>query len=304
MRRYGILPASILSFYSRSVYADVARHWRGIGAGYLLALLAIVWIPVVGQMYFQARNVVRHELPKFADQIPAIEFAHGQLRVEGEQPVFLRDPETREVVAIIDTTGQVTSLEGREALVLVTSDKLIARNPSTGRIETNDLSQVPYEFKTSGQDLLQYADKGLTLVPLYYPLAVTFSFVYRLTLALIGGAVALVIAPLFGARLSYAGGARIAAVAMTPGIVIGTLLGVLPVGGAIAFAWALLGWLVPICYLVFGVKATASRASADPYEPPGYRQLSHEAANGQVQRELETAGAGGTVPLESARYLK
>lgn len=302
MRRYGILPATILSFYSRSLYADVARNWRGIGAGYLLALLAIVWIPTVGQMYFQARNVVNNELPKFADQIPAMEFAHGRLTVQGEQPLFLRDPETREVVAIIDTSGQITSLEGREAMLLVTSDKLITRDPNTGRVESNDLSQVPYEFKTSGKDLLQYASKGLAFVPAFYPVGLFFSFFYRLTLALIGGAVALVIAPMCGARLNYAGGARLAAVAMTPGIIINTVLGLLPIGGGVALLWGLVGWMMPIAYLVFGVKSSAGAADTDPYEPPGYREMSHQAANGQMNRELEAAG--GTVQLESARFLK
>src|SRR2546426_3324312 len=46
MRRYGILHPLLLSFFSRSLYRDVGRTWKGIGFLYLLLLLALSWVLV------------------------------------------------------------------------------------------------------------------------------------------------------------------------------------------------------------------------------------------------------------------
>ncbi|MGH9874005.1 MAG: hypothetical protein ACRD9S_16260 [Pyrinomonadaceae bacterium] len=41
----------ILSFYSKSLYRDVGKNWRGTGLLYLLFLLVLVWIPTMIKGY-------------------------------------------------------------------------------------------------------------------------------------------------------------------------------------------------------------------------------------------------------------
>jgi hypothetical protein len=41
MRRYSIFHPLVLAFYSKPLYQDVGRRWKGTGLGYLLLLLAV-----------------------------------------------------------------------------------------------------------------------------------------------------------------------------------------------------------------------------------------------------------------------
>ncbi len=45
MRRYGIIHAPVLAFYSRAFYRDVGTQWGGLSFLYLMLLLAACWLP-------------------------------------------------------------------------------------------------------------------------------------------------------------------------------------------------------------------------------------------------------------------
>ena len=49
MKRYSIFHPLVLSFFSKSLYRDVGKNWRGTGLLYLLLIIALLWIPSTDQ---------------------------------------------------------------------------------------------------------------------------------------------------------------------------------------------------------------------------------------------------------------
>lgn len=45
MKNYSVFHPLYLSFFSKSLYQDVAKNWKGTGLAYLLLLLALAWVP-------------------------------------------------------------------------------------------------------------------------------------------------------------------------------------------------------------------------------------------------------------------
>ncbi len=86
MKQYSFYHIPVLSFFSTSLYRDVAVNWRGTCFPYLLLLLAVCWIP--GMINFQ--NWVSHsmeiEAPKIISQVPVITVADGEASIEEPEP--------------------------------------------------------------------------------------------------------------------------------------------------------------------------------------------------------------------------
>lgn len=301
MRRFGMFSAWALSFYSRELYRDVARRWSGIGVCYLAVLLAVLWVPTVTKMHLGVRRAVRDELPKIAKQIPDVKFSNGHLQVSGEQPYFLRDPDSQEVLLIVDTSGSITSLDGRNAMFLITADKLIQRDPNTGKTQTQDLSQIEGEFQFNGQQLQKYVGTAANLVaPVAYPFCWAFSWLYRLFVALGLGLIGVVIASVFRMRLSYGSCVRLAAVAMTPPLIFNTIFEFAFSGTPVMAIWSSLAWLMPLGYLAFAMRSVAGEVSSSDevaeFEQAMYQQGKY-AAPPAVPGSLN-------VELESAKYFQ
>lgn len=94
-----------------------------------------------------------------------------------------------------------------------------------------------------------------------------FTLIGHLIQILIYGAVGLLFAMMMNARLGYAALVRLAAVAITPAILIDTVFDL--TGAQIRFS----GWLffaLEMGYLAFAVKANAQPAAQPPPPFPGY----------------------------------
>src|SRR5687768_15029809 len=127
MKRYHILAPLVLSFYSKGLYQDVGRNWRGKAFLYLLLLIAICWIPGLIQMQADLAKWVDGEGSALVQQMPRITITNGEASTDVETPYFIKDPKTGKPVIIIDLTGQFTSLKGSEAMVLLTQKQFMVR---------------------------------------------------------------------------------------------------------------------------------------------------------------------------------
>ena len=147
--------------------------------------------------------------------------------------------------------GQSLQLDDTEAIGLLTKTKVIVKK-SKVESRTFDLAEVD-EFTVDQAKItgwLNTAKKFLVLV--FYPLAVLGSFFSRIIQALIYAAIGLLFALRCEATLSYSATLRLAVVAITPCIIVKTVLGVAGVHLPLAGLWYFLGALG---YLFFGVKA-------------------------------------------------
>ena len=250
MKRTPFYKAVVLSFYSRSFYREVAGLWRWRSAAYLTLLLVVCWLPLV----FGVAREMHLEAKGFLRQLPEITLSNGRVTVDVEQPYFIYSLDGEEAV-IIDTTGEITSLDERVAEVLLTDTQLIARRRAYDT-RTVDLSHAPVEeFRlTSNKATTWYRIFGVAMVPFMWGFLVAGSLVYRVLQALLYALFGLVIARVAKASLRYPSILCLAMVAITPSLILKTLLIHLDI--RFSFSW-LLFFAVAMGFLGFAIVSTA-----------------------------------------------
>lgn len=263
MKKFSIIHIPVLSFFSKDFYREVGLQWKGICFGYLLLLLAICWIPMMVRINTGFAGFVNKDAPPVVEQIPEITITDGQVSIEEPQPYFIRDPDSNDVIAVIDTTGSIKSPEDANAFFLLTNTLIITKQ-SDFETRTVNLSQVK-SFTVDSATITRWmhtAEKFLVII--LYPLALLSSYVYRIIQALIYAAVGLLFASSCKVSLSYGALLRLAVVAMTPCIIIKT---VFALAGVYFPCIGMLYILIILAYLYFGVYACSQTPPAQQQFP-------------------------------------
>lgn len=266
MKRYSILHAFVFSFFSKSFYQDVGRNWRGTGLLYLFILLVIVWIPTMIKMQIGFSRFVDREAPSITQQIPLITIKNGEVSTDVETPYAIKDQQGNPI-AIIDLTSDYQNLDDTTASVLLTKTKVFMRNERRGETRSYDLSNVEsFEIDRAGvEGWLQTARR--LLVPVLFPIVLIVTFILRAIQILIYAAIGLLFARMLNTTLSYKTLMRLAAVALTPVLLLNLLLEFLPF--SIPFWW-LFGTVIGLAYLFLAVKSNAEATPDYPVPPPPY----------------------------------
>ena len=254
MRQFSIFHIPGLCFYSKALYRDVALNWRGVNFLYLLLLLSLCWALHMMKIQEGIAEFIDEDAPPIVKNIPAITITDGKVSVDAEEPCLITEPQEGKTLAIIDTTGEVTSLDGQEAMVLLLSDRVIVKKND---LETRifELNEVKY-FRIDSERILGWmAAARKWFVICLFPVVLIWSFMYRIVQALIFGAIALAFAARHGVQLRYGAGVRLAVVALTPGILIKTILwfAEVPLPGA-----GIVYTVVTLIFLYMGVQAAAA----------------------------------------------
>ncbi len=253
MKRFSIIHIPLLSFFSKELYRDVGLNWKGIGFAYLLLLLAVCSVPRMFKIQAELSQFIDEEVLPIIEQVPKITITDGQVYVDVPQPYYIRDPDSNDVLAIIDTTGETESLVDTDAFALLTKTKLIHRQ-SDVEYRIHDLSDVRQFVLDKGpiMNWLNIVNKVKVLVPVLYPFVVLLTFLFRIFQALVYGVIGLLFASWCRVKLSYSSLLRIAVVAVTPCIIVKTIFKVASVHIFMAGLWF---FLMAMVYLLFGVKA-------------------------------------------------
>lgn len=253
-KRYTIFHVPVLAFFSKELYRDVALRWKGTAFGYLFLLLVVCWVPGIIGIHGEVAEFVDNEAPKLVSQIPVVTIADGQASIDEPQPYYILDPESGDVLVVIDTTGTINSLEETEAQALITRTGAIYRKSA---LETRSFSFSEIDrFVLTRDRIYGWLDAGKRYAaPVLYPFCVLGSFVFRILQALLYAAIGLLIARLLKTGRSYDDLLRLAVVAVTPAIIAATLLGLAGIGLPLAGLWY---FLVAMGYLTFGIRAAAA----------------------------------------------
>ena len=196
-------------------------------------------------------DFIDHEAPALIEQVPTITIENGQVHIDEPQPYYIKDPNGNDILAIIDTTGEIQSLQDTEALALLTKTKLIHRQ-SKLEYRTYDLSQVK-EFVLDKERIMGWLNiiKKL-LIPVLFPCILLGSYIFRIIQALIYAAIGLIFAALCNTKLPYSALLRLAIVAVTPCIIFRIIFECASVELPMAGLWF---FLAAMGFLFFGVKA-------------------------------------------------
>jgi len=258
MGRTSLLQAPIQALLSNDFYREVGCTWRARAFIYLLLLVAASWIPAMIQWYMVEKQIMSAQSADFIRQMPTITIHGGEVAIDADEPLFIYGQETGEPLAIIDTSGQTGSLTNTGAMVLLTRNKLVLRK--------NDLETQTYDLSALQDVTLTPADADTAMnfflawgPILFYPILVLGSFAYRVVQVLCFALLGLQFTMTTRSRMSYAAVVSITIIAITPSIVISTILSVagipLPMDWAIYFALSMV-------YLIIGLKAAMA-----PQEP-------------------------------------
>jgi uncharacterized protein DUF1189 len=264
MRRYSIFHALPLSFFSGGLYRDVARSWRGIGLVYLMLLVALATLVVVIRMQVGLDRFVHGEARGLVEQIPRIVIRHRVVEVDAVMPYTIHGPKTGTPFAIIDTTGQVTSLDGQEAMLLVTSDHILFRK-STAETRVFQLAGVK-DFTIDQARAGHWLGAFATWAP---PILAVFIFgglfCFRLVQQLMLAVIGLLAARAMGAALDFSALMRLAAVALTPALLVEPLLDILKVKLP---GFGMLWIILVLVYIVWAVHSNRPDPAATPTAAP------------------------------------
>lgn len=146
---FGYWSALWMSFYSKRLYIDIGKRWRGYGIRYL-ALLMVLWcIPFSLKLTFDFNEMFLEQLTRPLSAIPTIYIQNGVATFDGPMPYLIKNKKN-EVVLIIDTTGIITDFSSTkypQLSVLINRDKIAMRMPGLeffgangngGRMKTNE----------------------------------------------------------------------------------------------------------------------------------------------------------------------
>jgi len=251
VRRYSILHPLFMSFFSKSLYQDIARNWPGLCFTYLFSVLALCAIPGVLKFQSEFSYIINREAPKYVRQLPAITIEKGKVSIDKPEPYFISDEKTGAHWAVIDTTGGITSLEGSKAVLLLTKTSLIVKSDDR-ESRTLDLSGIDNLVvdRSSMYTILESLEDWVAVF--VYPFAVIFSFLYRVIEVLILALMGTLIAKTVKTSLDYRTLVRLASVSITPVLICGAFL---VLAGAEVPYWPLASFILSLAYLFFAIKA-------------------------------------------------
>jgi hypothetical protein len=212
-------------------------------------------IPAIFKIQSQVSDYLTREGPKIVQQVPLITISKGTVMVTAPMPYVIKDPASNEPLIIIDTTGQFTSLSGSDAIALLTKTKLIVK---TGPSETQpiDLSEIE-SLRIDQSKLYEWTEAVRENVGfVLYPVALLISFLFRIIQALLCAAIVVFFARTLKVSLRYQALVSLSMVAMTPAILLDTLVKYIGIGVPL---WWLITFLIAMGYLLFAVQANAGQ---------------------------------------------
>ncbi|MDP8262696.1 MAG: DUF1189 family protein [Candidatus Ancaeobacter aquaticus] len=263
MKEYSKISAVFMSFFSKNLYRDVAKNWKGVSFFYLFLLLAVCTIPSIIELQ-KDTALFSLEAPELINQLPKITVTDGTVSIDKPIPYYIKDPQTGRNLAIIDTSGKTKNLQDSEATILVTDKQFMTKKNDyeTTIYDLNKIKQFSIN-KNMIFDWLHLINKWFALS--LYPLIVILSFMFHVIQVLIYGAIGKLFTKMGKKNLGYQVLVRISVIAITPGIVLGTILQ----GCNIQFPLAgLVSIILAMLYLLYGISVNDSEEIPTPQETP------------------------------------
>ena len=250
-RRYTIFHPLFMSFYSKDFYRDVAQNWKNHAFLYLLFLLALCSVVKTVKIHYDLADFITKHAPAFISQIPVVTFLNGKASTDQDQTYVIKDPKSGQDIIIVDTTGQVNSLNDTNAVMLLTETKLIVKKSDR---ETQVFALSDIEDFRLDQDVV-YGWLGIVqkwLAVVFFPFLVLGSFLYRLVQVLIYGIIGMLFASILKTDIEFQSLISISIMAITPVVMLDVFMGP---PGISAVLWKLVCFLIAMGYLFWGIKA-------------------------------------------------
>jgi hypothetical protein len=260
-----MLSAIAMSFYSADLYRDVGRNWTGSGALYLTLVLAICWLPTAVRTHLALQRFAATDARRITDRLPEISIKNGimESRPHGRHEIRDEDPtpgRPTSTLIIDDTIDEVPS-GLPPGTTMLTRREFGSARPRGGERRTLQLSAFG-DFDLTPDGIRRFVSTmPFWVPPLAYVVCVIGSLGFRFVQACVYGALARMFARGKGVALDFQAAMRIASVAVTPVIVLRTLIWFFPGEPYWYFRWPI-AIIITLLYLRFAAAALA----AEPVE--------------------------------------
>ena len=217
---YSIYKAPIYSFYSKDFYRSVGRDGKGTGFLYLSALFLACWTFIMISCYIHMIMLVDSApVTELVQKLPDMNFKNGELSINKESP-YEMTVEGKKIV--FDTSGKYKAADDLDGVdVLITQEKLSFaekswREPTSFKGLVSDYTLKAVNIKPFLRDMSLY----ITGFGFVLGLPVFFGHLF---LALVYAGVGMIV----NSKPGFETALRMAISAMTPGILLSTLLAIL-----------------------------------------------------------------------------
>lgn len=259
MSRYNIFQALYMSFYSKSLYRDVAKNWGGKAFLYLLFLVALSWVIQTAMVQIAISKMYNMYGDQFISQFPMLKFTQGKLSTPENKQYVIKSPVTNQDVILIDTTGKTTSLSQTNVKMLVTDSEIISQTKEN-EIRT-DKFPPNLNLDVDPKKVEGYIGHYLGFLWIFiFIFAVIGAYIFRLLQAIIYAIFGKLFALIGSVPVTYPQILQIAMVAITPCVVLNTLLYIV----GVEFPFQGLGFFIlAMLYIIFGLSANKNVENVD-----------------------------------------
>ena len=255
MRQYSILHPLYMSFFSKSLYRDVASNWKGLCLNYLLIVLTLNLIPDMVRLHERVADFLAGEVPKVVHQVPTITISEGTATVNVPVPYIINAPWSNSPFAVIDTSDKAAAPGDQKATIILTRTKLTVKGDES---ETHSFDFSHIHHAVIDKDLIYHWLETFKDYFIFaaYPFALFFAFVYYFIQALLCASIGMFFAKMFNLDLKARALVRLSVIAFTPPLALQTVHSLLdiefPYSGVISM-------LLAIGYLYFAVSSCSEK---------------------------------------------
>jgi hypothetical protein len=255
MKHYSIFHPLYMSFFSRSLYQDVAGNWKGFCFTYLLIVLVLNLAPDMVRLHARVTDFLIEEAPMVVRQVPTITISEGNASIKEPVPYTIQAPWSKLPFAVIDTSDRPPAMENIKATVVLTKTKLAVREDESD-LRSLDLSRI-HNLVIDSNLIFHWLEifKDYFIFAVYI-FALFFAFLYYLVQILMCASIGMIFAKMFNLELPARVLIRLSVIAFTPPLVLQTAHSLLevdfPYGSVITF-------ILAVCYLYFAVGSCSER---------------------------------------------
>ena len=267
MRQFGLLRAIGMSFFSADLYRDVGRNWNGVGLLYLTVLLAICWVPTAIRVHVGLHHFAVDSVPRLLADLPEITIKDGVMRANPPGRHVWRDEDPRpgrEAGAFIidDSIDEVPADLPPGTMMLTRREFGGARRNSAER-RVFQLSVVGDVHVTRERARGWLTSLQFWVPPIAYLALLLGSLIVRFVQGCLYAVVAQALARGKQVMIDFAAALRIVSVAVTPWIVLRTLIWFLPAEPMWYIRWPI-AIAITLAYIWFAASALAAEPEPEP----------------------------------------
>lgn len=253
-----LLSAIYQSFYSKRLYAEAAKEWRGLGFSLLFILLLIETFILFITYYPIVKSEFLDNLEELVNQFPETTVQNGKISISEPVPYTIRIGKDEPLSIVIDTRYSNMNFDDmykwmndNKIVMFVGQSKILTMQD--GELSVNDASEgvgnthvTKEQWHQIASDIKSYAAPVIVIGFL------VFGWIAYVIMALFFGLIGLIINAITSAGFDYVALVRISCVSFVPVNLIDTIISALA-GGFEYGINGLLYFILIIAGIIFGI---------------------------------------------------